>query len=96
MNYSYNEMKRAFECGRNFQLTGENNFQELIEELNQTLRQPTVMPRLSIQQIESIEIMQIGEMFPKKLKHLVIKNPMTNVAGLVRINGEYYQWVSCR
>jgi hypothetical protein len=35
MNYSYNEMKRTFECGRNFQLTGENNFQELIEELNQ-------------------------------------------------------------
>lgn len=35
INYSYNEMKRAFECGRNFQLTGENNFQELIEELNQ-------------------------------------------------------------
>lgn len=34
MNYSYNEMERAFECGRNFQLTGENNFKELIEELN--------------------------------------------------------------
>ncbi len=46
MNYSYNEMKRAFECGRNFQLTGENNFQELIEELNQALRQPPVMPSL--------------------------------------------------
>ena len=43
MNYSYNEMKRAFECGRNFQLTGENNFQELIEELNQALRQPPVI-----------------------------------------------------
>jgi hypothetical protein len=43
MNYSYNEMKRAFECGRNFQLTGENNFQELIEELNRALRQPLVM-----------------------------------------------------
>lgn len=43
MNYSYNEMKRAFECGRNFQLTGENNFQELIEELNQALRQPPVV-----------------------------------------------------
>ena len=26
MNYSYNELKKAFECGRNFQLTGENNF----------------------------------------------------------------------
>lgn len=43
MNYSYNEMKRAFECGRNFQLTGENNFQELIEELNQALHQPPVI-----------------------------------------------------
>jgi hypothetical protein len=43
MNYSYNEMKRAFECGRNFQLTGENNFQELIEELNRALRQPLVI-----------------------------------------------------
>ena len=43
MNYSYNEMKRAFECGRNFQLTGENNFKELIEELNQALRQPLVI-----------------------------------------------------
>lgn len=63
---------------------------------NPSLRKGVVMPRLSIQQIESIEMMQIGEMFPKKLKHLVIKNPMTNVAGLVRINGEYYQWVSCR
>lgn len=43
MNYSYNEMKRAFECGRNFQLTGENNFKELIEELNQALPQADVM-----------------------------------------------------
>jgi hypothetical protein len=42
-NYSYNEMKRAFECGRNFQLTGENNFQELIEELNQALPQADVI-----------------------------------------------------
>lgn len=45
MNYSYNEMERAFECGRNFQLTGENNFKELIEELNQALHQLPVMPR---------------------------------------------------
>jgi hypothetical protein len=43
MNYSYNEMKRAFECGRNFQLTGENNLQELIEELNQALPQADVI-----------------------------------------------------
>lgn len=33
--YSHDEMKLAFECGRNFQLTGENNFQELIELLNE-------------------------------------------------------------
>ena len=39
MNYTYNEMKRAFECGRNFQLTGENNFKELIQELNQVFIQ---------------------------------------------------------
>jgi hypothetical protein len=45
MNYSYNEMKRAFECGRNFQLTGENNFQELIEEMNQSLPQADVSGR---------------------------------------------------
>jgi len=38
--YTLDEMKRAFETGRNFQLTGENNFQELIEELNQALEQP--------------------------------------------------------
>lgn len=40
--YTIDEMKRAFECGRNFQLTAENNFQELIEELNQALHQPLV------------------------------------------------------
>ena len=33
-NYSYKDMKRAFECGRNFQLTGEDNFNELIEEMD--------------------------------------------------------------
>ena len=27
------ELKLAFETGRNFQLTGENNFEELIEQL---------------------------------------------------------------
>jgi hypothetical protein len=31
--FTKEEMKRAFECGRNFQLTGENNFQELIDSL---------------------------------------------------------------
>lgn len=36
-------MKRAFECGRNFQLTGENNFKELIEEPNQALPQGDFM-----------------------------------------------------
>ena len=35
--YTIDEMKRAFECGRNFQLTGENNFQELIEALSPAL-----------------------------------------------------------
>jgi hypothetical protein len=64
--------------------------------VNHPLRKGVVMPCLSIQQIESIEMMQIGEMFPKKLKHIVIDHPMTNVSGLVKINGEYFQWVSCR
>jgi hypothetical protein len=58
MNYSYNEMKRAFECGRNFQLTGENNFQELIEELNQALPQADVSGRsellIALHNIEKI------------------------------------------
>lgn len=40
--YTIDEMKRAFECGRNFQLTAENNFQELIEELTQATRKPPV------------------------------------------------------
>ena len=48
MNYSYNEMKRAFECGRNFQLTGENNFKELIEELNQALPQADVIKSVCV------------------------------------------------
>jgi hypothetical protein len=30
--YSEEDMKLAFETGRNFQLTGENNFNELIEQ----------------------------------------------------------------
>jgi hypothetical protein len=75
-----------------------NNLKDKLS--NEAQNQPSclgaVMPRLSIQQIESIEMMQIGDMFPKKLKHIVITHPMTNVAGLVKINGEYYQWVSCR
>lgn len=32
--YSLEDMKTSFECGRNFQLTGENNFNELIENIN--------------------------------------------------------------
>ena len=32
--YSEENLKLAFETGRNFQLTGENNFKELIEQLN--------------------------------------------------------------
>jgi hypothetical protein len=36
--YSEEDMKLAFETGRNFQLTGENNFNELIEQFKkQTL-----------------------------------------------------------
>ena len=31
--YSEEDMKLAFETGRNFQLTGEDNFNELIEQL---------------------------------------------------------------
>jgi hypothetical protein len=31
-SYSEEDMKIAFETGRNFQLTGENNFNELIEQ----------------------------------------------------------------
>jgi len=53
-----------------------------------------IIPRLSIEQIESIEMMQIGEMLPKKLKHVNIIHPMQNIAGLVKINGEYYKWTS--
>ena len=30
--YSEGDMRLAFETGRNFQLTGENNFNELIEQ----------------------------------------------------------------
>jgi len=48
MNYSYNEMKRAFECGRNFQLTGENNFRELIEEMSQALPQADVIKSVCV------------------------------------------------
>ena len=29
--YNEEDMRKAFETGRNFQLTGENNFKELIE-----------------------------------------------------------------
>lgn len=39
-NYSFSEMRRAFECGRNFQLTGENNFNELINEINKAKKPP--------------------------------------------------------
>ena len=34
MKYSIDEMKYAFDVGRNYQLTGENNFREMIEELD--------------------------------------------------------------
>lgn len=35
--FNESDMKRMFECGRNFQLTGENNFTELIESLQQRI-----------------------------------------------------------
>lgn len=31
--YTEDEMKRSFDCGRNFQVTGENNFKELLDSL---------------------------------------------------------------
>ena len=31
--YSEEDMRKSFETGRNFQLTGENNFKELIEQI---------------------------------------------------------------
>lgn len=56
------------------------------------LHKPNVMPRLTPEQIESIEMMQIGEMCPKKLKRVVVNHPAQNIYGLVRINDEYYMW----
>ena len=43
-NYTYEEMKRAFECGRIYQKTGENNFRELIEELDKDVEQKEKKP----------------------------------------------------
>ena len=43
-NYTYGEMKRAFECGRIYQLTGENNFRELIEDLYKDVEQKEKKP----------------------------------------------------
>ena len=50
------------------------------------------MPSLSTKQIESILFEEVGG-DPKKLKHIKDKHPMMNIHGLIRINGEYYQWV---
>jgi len=58
MNYSYNEMKRAFECGRNFQLTGENNFSELIKELHQANKISSNLP--------------VSGSLPEKVKELLL------------------------
>lgn len=35
MLYTKEDMKRAFETGRNFQLTGENNFDELLHDIRE-------------------------------------------------------------
>ena len=43
-NYTYEEMKRAFECGRIYQLTGDNNFRELIEDLDKLIAQKEKKP----------------------------------------------------
>jgi hypothetical protein len=48
---------------------------------------------LSSQQIEGIEFMQIGDIFPKRLKQVEILHPMQNVHGLMRIGEAYYKWV---
>lgn len=50
------------------------------------------MPRFSVDQIESIVFDQVGD-YPKKLKHIKDPHPMMNAHGLMRIDGEYYQWV---
>jgi hypothetical protein len=42
------------------------------------------------EQIESILFTPVGG-FPYRLKKVEIKSPMTNVAGLILIEGEYYK-----
>jgi len=44
--YTLDDMRMAFECGRNFQLTGENNFTELIESINKALLLGNVTNRM--------------------------------------------------
>ena len=43
-NYTYEEMKRAFECGRIYQLTLDNNFRELIEDLDKLIAKKEKKP----------------------------------------------------
>ena len=51
-----------------------------------------VMPRLSIEQIESMIVQEVGEMHPKRLRHLPNLHPQTNAYGLIMIGREYFKW----
>ena len=51
-----------------------------------------VMPRLSIKQIESITVQVVGEMYPKRLKHLPNLHPQANANGLIMIGIDYFKW----
>jgi len=44
--YTLDDMKRAFETGRNYQVTGENYFNELIESINKALLLGNVTNRI--------------------------------------------------
>lgn len=83
MNYSYNEMKRAFETGRNFQLTGENNFQELIEELNQVLPQADVIRWVAVE-----------EKMPESGQCVLLYSPKSGVGegAWISTKGHFEQW----
>ncbi len=49
--------------------------------------------KLTIAQIESIEFFRIGGYWPYKLKKVEILGPNQNVAGLIMIDGNYYNEV---
>lgn len=54
------------------------------------------MKALTTEQIESIEFEEVGDGFTKKLVRMSKANPFSNAHGCVRINGEYYRWVSVK